>query len=169
MKKTVKVIVSGDGGVGKTSFLNRLVNDRFYYNSELTRGVDFYSKNIYVNGTEFNFILWDFAGQNQFKTLLNDFVEGSLAALILFDLTRINTIENVYDWIITLETFGHIPILLIGTKSDLVNPFEYQAIDNYISEIKQEYDNIISYIKISSKTGENIKNAFEILIENLCL
>ena len=169
MKKTVKVIVSGDGGVGKTSFLNRLVNDRFYYNSELTRGVDFYSKNIYVNGTEFNFIMWDFAGQNQFKTLLNDFVEGSLAALILFDLTRINTIENMHDWIVTLETFGHIPILLIGTKSDLVKPFEYQAIDSYISEIKQEYDNIISYINISSKTGENIKNAFEILIENLCL
>ena len=95
MKKTVKVIVSGDGGVGKTSFLNRLVNDRFYDNSELTRGVDFYSKNIYVNGNEFDFIMWDFAGQNQFKTLLNDFVEGSLAALILFDLTRINTIENI--------------------------------------------------------------------------
>jgi len=169
MKKTVKVIVSGDGGVGKTSFLNRLVNDRFFDNSKLTRGVDFYSKNIYVNGTEFNFIMWDFAGQNQFKTLLSDFVEGSLAALILFDLTRINTIENVYDWIITLETFGHIPIVLIGTKSDLVNPYEYQAIDDYISEIKQEYDNIISYIKISSKTGENIIKTFEILIENLCL
>lgn len=169
MKKTVKVIVSGDGGVGKTSFLNRLVNDRFFDNSKLTRGVDFYSKNIYVNGTEFNFIMWDFAGQNQFKTLLSDFVEGSLAALILFDLTRINTIENVYDWIITLETFGHIPIVLIGTKSDLVNTYEYQAIDNYISEIKQEYDNIISYIKISSKTGDNIIKTFEILIENLCL
>jgi len=165
----VKVIVSGDGGVGKTSFLNRLVNDRFSDNSELTRGIDFYSKNIYVNGTEFNFIMWDFAGQNQFKTLLNDFVEGSLAALILFDLTRINTIENLHDWIVTLESFGHIPIILIGTKSDLVSPYECQAIDNYISEIKQEYDNIISYMKISSKTGENIQSAFKILIESLFL
>ena len=165
----MKVIVSGDGGVGKTSFLNRLVNDRFSDNSELTRGIDFYSKNIYVNGTEFNFIMWDFAGQNQFKTLLNDFVEGSLAALILFDLTRINTIENLHDWIVTLESFGHIPIILIGTKSDLVSPYECQAIDNYISEIKQEYDNIISYMKISSKTGENIQSAFKILIESLFL
>ena len=169
MKKTVKVIVSGDGGVGKTSFLNRLVNDSFNDNSELTKGVDFYSKSISVNETEFNFIMWDFAGQNQFKTLLNDFVEGSLAAFILFDLTRINTIENVHDWIVTLETFGHIPIILIGTKSDLINPYESQAIDNYISEIKQEYENIIAYIKISSKTGENIKNAFNILIRNLFL
>jgi small GTP-binding protein len=169
MKKTVKVIVSGDGGVGKTSFLNRLVNDNFDDNSELTKGIDFYSKSIIVNGTEFNFIMWDFAGQNQFKTLLNDFVEGSLAAFILFDLTRINTIENVHEWIITLETFGHIPIILIGTKSDLITPYECQAIDNFISEIRQEYENIISYIKISSKTGDNIQNAFRILIGNLFL
>ncbi|MBY9010756.1 MAG: GTP-binding protein [Candidatus Lokiarchaeota archaeon] len=167
MKKTVKVIVSGDGGVGKTSFLNRLVNDSFNDNSELTRGVDFYSKSIYVNGTEFNFIMWDFAGQTQFKSLLNNFVEGSLAAFILFDLTRISTIENVHDWIVTLETIGHIPIMLIGTKVDLINPNESLAIDNYISEIKQEYDNIITYTKISSKTGENIKDAFKILIGKL--
>jgi len=72
--KTVKVIVSGDGGVGKTSFLNRLIHDSFNANNKLTRGVDFYSKNITVNGIEFNFIMWDFAGQDQFKTLLNDFV-----------------------------------------------------------------------------------------------
>jgi small GTP-binding protein len=169
MKKTVKVIVSGDGGVGKTSFLNRLVNDSFDENRELTRGVDFYSKNIYIDGSEFNFIMWDFAGQTQFKSLLNDFVEGSLAAFILFDLTRINTIENVYDWIVKLESFGYIPIVLIGTKIDLISPSQYLAIDNYISEIKQEYENVIAYIKISSKTGENIKNAFEILIGNLFL
>jgi len=167
--KTVKVIVSGDGGVGKTSFLNRLIHDSFNANNKLTRGVDFYSKNITVNGIEFNFIMWDFAGQDQFKTLLNDFVSGSIAAVILFDLTRINTIENVYDWIKTLESFGNLPILLIGTKNDLITPTETQTIDNYILDIVNEYDNIITYLKISSKTGENIKNAFEILIGSLCL
>jgi small GTP-binding protein len=169
MKKTVKVIVSGEGGVGKTSFLNRLVNDSFDDYSELTKGVDFYSKKIYLNGTEYNFIMWDFAGQDQFKTLLSDFVEGSLAAFILFDITRINTIENLHDWIIELESFGHIPIILIGTKIDLTSPYQYQAIDNYIAELRQEYKNVIAYVKISSKTGENIKNAFEILIRNLFL
>jgi hypothetical protein len=57
--------------------------------------------------------------------------------------------------------------MLIGTKVDLINPNESLAIDNYISEIKQEYDNIITYTKISSKTGENIKDAFKILIGKL--
>jgi small GTP-binding protein len=169
LKKTVKVIVSGDGGVGKTSFLNRLIHDTFYEDNELTKGIDFYSKNIKVNGIEFNFIMWDFAGQAQFKTLLNDFVGGSIAAVILFDLTRINTIENVYDWIKTLEAFGNLPILLIGTKSDLISPSQTELIDDYILDIVNEYENIITYLKISSKTGDNIKNAFEILIGNLCL
>jgi 50S ribosomal subunit-associated GTPase HflX len=91
----------------------------------------------------------------------------SLAAFILFDLTRINTIENVQEWIVTLKEFGNIPILLIGTKKDMINPFESLSIDDFISEIKKEYENIISYVKISSKTGENIKTAFDILIEKL--
>ncbi|MHA1507618.1 MAG: Rab family GTPase [Promethearchaeota archaeon] len=167
--KTVKVIVSGDGGVGKTSFLDRLVHDSFYDDNKLTRGVDFYSKNITVNGVELNFIMWDFAGQAQFKTLLKDFVAGSIAAVILFDLTRINTIENVHDWIKALEPFGNLPILLIGTKNDLITPSDTQAIDDYIIDIVNGYENIITYLKISSKTGENIKNAFEILIGSLCL
>jgi len=167
--QTVKVIVSGDGGVGKTSFLNRLVHNSFYEDNKLTRGVDFYSKNITVNGNELNFIMWDFAGQTQFKSLLNDFVDGSIAAIILFDLTRINTIENVYSWIKALEPFGNLPVLLIGTKNDLIEPSGTQALDNYILDIVNEYENIITYLKISSKTGENIKNAFEILIGSLCL
>ncbi|MFW9937948.1 MAG: GTP-binding protein, partial [Candidatus Thorarchaeota archaeon] len=84
MRKTVKVIVSGDGGVGKTSFLNRLVNDIFDESSELTKGVDFYSKIFYINGIEYNFVMWDFAGQAQFKKILDEFVDGSFAAFILF-------------------------------------------------------------------------------------
>ena len=101
MKKTCKIIVSGDGGVGKTSFLNRLIHDYFDPNSELTKGVDFFSKDVFINGYEYNIILWDFAGQQQFQKLLSDFVNGSFAAFILYDLSRFNTIEGVEKWIMT--------------------------------------------------------------------
>ena len=63
IRKNVKVIVTGGGGVGKTSFLNRLVYDNFDVKSELTRGIDFFSKSMKVNGSDINFVLWDFAGQ----------------------------------------------------------------------------------------------------------
>ena len=91
MKKTIKIIVSGDGGVGKTSFLNRLIHDNFDVNSELTKGVDFFSKDVHINGYEYNFVMWDFAGQDQFKKLLSDFVNGSLAAFVLFGLVTFRT------------------------------------------------------------------------------
>lgn len=165
--KVCKTIIAGDGGVGKTSFLNRLVYDYFSDGNELTRGVDFYSKITQVNGTEFNFIMWDFAGQQQFKKILDDFVDGSIAAFILFDLTRINTLESVYEWINKLKAFGRIPIIILGTKYDLIDPDTCTSLDDYISDIIVYYENVIEYLKISSKTGLNVNQAYDLLIKNL--
>ena len=58
-------------------------------------------------------------------------------------------------------------VRVLPRHEDMVNPYESLSIDEFISEIKKEYENIISYVKISSKTGENIKTAFEILTEKL--
>ncbi len=167
MKHTIKVIVSGDGGVGKTSFLNRLINDNFIVNNGLTKGVNFFSKDVYINGSEYNFIIWDFAGQNQFKKLLYDFVDGSLAAFVMFDLSRFNTVRNVEEWIKKLNTYGEIPTLILGSKTDKVDPYEINVFDDYVTEIRRKNKNVIGYLKISSKTGLNIKKAFYRLIENI--
>jgi small GTP-binding protein len=167
MKKTVKVIVSGDGGVGKTSFLNRLINDSFDPNSSLTKGVDFFSKDVRINGSEYNLILWDFAGQRQFKKLLSNFVNGSLAAIVLFDFSRFTTLEGVEDWMIKLEKYGEIPTMILGSKMDVVDQYEMKIFDDYITEIRKNHKNIIGYIKISSKTGFNIKESFLRLIEEI--
>lgn len=167
MKKTIKVIVSGDGGVGKTSFLNRLIHDNFDSSSELTKGVDFFSKDVKINGYDYNFVMWDFAGQDQFKKLLSDFVNGSLAAFVLFDLSRFNTLEGVAEWISTLSQFGSIPAYIIGTKSDIIDTNEAHIFDDYISEIMSNNRNVIGYSKISSKTGFNVKQTFTSLIDKL--
>jgi small GTP-binding protein len=167
MKKTVKLIVSGDGGVGKTAFLNRLIHDSFDGNTELTKGVDFFSKTLTVNGHEYNFIMWDFAGQNQFKQLLANFVDGSIAAFILFDLSRFNTLENAEQWIQKLNECGNISAFLLGTKCDIINSQECKVFDKYVSEIMNKYNNIIGYLKISSKTGCNVKEAFNSLLKRI--
>lgn len=161
MKRTVKIIVSGDGGVGKTSFLNRLIHDTFDANSELTKGVDFFSKDIQINGHEINFVMWDFAGQNQFKRLLTNFVDGSLAAFVLFDLSRFKTLENVEEWIKKLNDYGKIPAFILGNKSDQINHDNHKYFDDYVLELTKKYNNIIGYLRISSKTGYNVKKAFD--------
>ncbi len=167
MKKTVKIIVSGDGGVGKTSFLNRLIHDNFDDNCELTKGIDFFSKNLTINEQEYNFVMWDFAGQSQFKQLLNDFVDGSIAAFVLFDLSRFNTLEGVEDWIKKLNQYGNISAFILGNKSDIIDIYNCKIFDDYILNIIKKYNNIIGYLKISSKTGDNVKKAFISLIERI--
>ncbi len=165
ISQNVKVIVTGGGGVGKTSFLNRLVYYNFDVKSELTRGIDFFSKSMKVNGNDINFVMWDFAGQRQFRRLLEDFVYGSVAIFILFDLTRISSLENVEEWLERLKEFNTMPTLILGTKFDLVD--NNMIIDNYLNNIIERNNIHIDYLKISSKTGYNVKEAFDMLINRL--
>ncbi|MFX1388778.1 MAG: Rab family GTPase [Promethearchaeota archaeon] len=165
MKKTVKLIVCGDGGVGKTSFLNRLIHDNFNNNSKLTKGVDFFSKILTIRGSIYNFIMWDFAGQRQFKEILTSFVNGTNSAFILFDLSRLNTFESVEEWIQKLNQYGNISVFILGTKFDLIYPSDCMIIEDYVSEIINKYRNVLGYFRISSKTGYNVKKAFNSLIE----
>ena len=167
MKKTVKLIVSGDGGVGKTSFLNRLIHDNFDDNCELTKGVEFFSKTLKMNGHEYNFVMWDFAGQDQFKQLLTNFVDGSIAAFILFDLSRLNTLECVEEWIQKLTQYGNISAIILGTKCDIIDHNDCKVVDEVILEIVRKHKNVIGYLKTSSKTGYNIKKAFNFLLERI--
>lgn len=167
MKKTIKLIVSGDGGVGKTSFLNRLIHGNFEDKSELTKGIDFFSKTLSINGQEYNFVIWDFAGQNQFKQLLTNFVDGSIAAFVLFDLSRLTTLEGVEEWIRKIDKYGNIAAFILGTKCDLIDLNDCKVFDEFILEMVRKYTNIIGYLKISSKTGYNVKKAFNSLLEKL--
>ncbi|MHA2400179.1 MAG: hypothetical protein ACXADU_14995, partial [Promethearchaeota archaeon] len=106
----------------------------------------------------------DFAGQQQFQKLLSDFVNGSFAAFILYDLSRFNTIEGVEKWIKKLEFCGEIPVYIVGTKRDTVDLNDTRVFNNFIECIIRKYKNVKGSLNISSKTGFNIEKAFTSLI-----
>ena len=169
MVKTLKIVIAGEGAVGKSSFLNKVTNDKFNETSEITRGIDFFSAkvNLDVDGESYELVLWDFGGQVRFREILHDFVDGASGAFLLFDMARFNTLDKLEEWIEMLTKYAPIPILILGTKFDLVDHEIDSYFDEMLSKIVDAYDVIFNYLKVSSKTGYNVKKPFELLIHKL--
>jgi len=161
-----KVLTAGDGGVGKTSLLHRYVNNSFKEDMKLTIGVEFFMKEVDIHdGNEYRLQLWDFGGESQFKHVLPSYIKGAMGAILMIDLTRTITIRGLAEWVDLLTNENpNLPIVFVGTKLDLVDQISVE--DEYALEQKDRF-NLIDYIKVSSKTGENISKVFEILTENL--
>ena len=163
--KILKIITAGDGGVGKTTLLYRYVEGRFLADTRMTLGVEFFIKEVRVGGRKINLQVWDFGGQEHFRPLLRNYAMGARGALLLFDLTRPSSLDKIEQWVnICRGDNPEIPIIFLGTKLDLINLISVD--DSYALRFKEEY-NFFEYLKISSKTGENVKLAFKLLAKEI--
>ena len=167
MEKIVKILTAGEGGVGKTTFLNRYINNNFVSNFTMTRGIQFFGKTMKLKGSIYNLVLWDFAGQYCYRHLLSNLVKGASGAFFLFDLTRISSIDRIEEWMHLFTEREDKPVLLVGTKGDLVNAEEEAKYNFFTDEIKKRFSNCIGYVKTSSKTGHNIELAFNTLLKKV--
>ena len=164
-KFILKILTAGEGGVGKTTLLHRYVEGKFSADTRMTIGVEFFLKETVVDSKQCTLQLWDFGGQERFRFLLESYVLGAKGALLMFDLTRLITLEKIEQWVnIVRRADPNLPILFLGTKNDLDE--ELQVDDDYAEEFIKIY-NLIDYLKISSKTGENVQQAFEMLTKEI--
>ncbi|TFG03348.1 MAG: GTP-binding protein [Promethearchaeota archaeon] len=161
-----KILIAGDASVGKTSLLRRYVDGMFDESTIMTVGVDFFLKEI-----EFDSIatcalqLWDLGGQQRFRHLLEHYVMGARGALILIDLTTMPDIDNIVEWVNIVRVHDiNLPIVLVGTKSDLEEAIVLD--DDTALNIKDAF-HMVEYIKTSSKTGHNIDKVFKEMVKNL--
>ncbi|MHA2390755.1 MAG: Rab family GTPase [Promethearchaeota archaeon] len=162
-KSTFKIIVAGDGGVGKTTLLHRYIENRFKFDTKMTIGVEIFNKIVnFGTGSYCSLQIWDFSGQERFKFLLDSFVMGTRGALVLFDLTRSpRFLERIDGWVNLIERQNKkIPMVLIGTKADLEEKIlvNEDAISNLMTK-----HNFLKYYTTSSKTGLNVNEAFYFL------
>jgi Ras-related protein Rab-7A len=157
-----KVCIFGDGGVGKTTLVNRYLTGIFQDSYRITIGADFYVKRIKIDGINISLQIWDFAGENRFKFILPSYIVGSSGCIFMFDITRYSSIKNLNDWI---EVFnkgaknepGKIPLIMVGGKIDLSYKRAVQS--DHAKEIAENND-FLDYIECSSKTGENVEQIF---------
>ncbi len=161
-KYIFKIVVAGEGGVGKTTLLQRFVEGIFNEGTKLTVGVGFFAKELDLGPNHFTLQLWDFGGQERFRFMLDSYILGAKGALLMFDLTRMTSLENLATWVDLLRKQNpNFPLLLVGTKYDLRDKISVE--DSYSKEMKEAF-NCFDFIKVSSKTGENVRETFEKLV-----
>lgn len=166
-----KIVLLGDGGAGKTALTNRFCFNEFDSDTKLTIGLSFNSFSIPAkeDGVKIRIGLsiWDFGGQERFTPLLPQFITGANGALIVHDLTRFVTLENLKrDWNhLLISNAGDVPRIMVGTKLDLIQP-EYQT----DPKVLEDYRDILgakAYYDTSSKTGFNIDIIFKELVKEI--
>jgi len=161
-----KIVVIGDATVGKTSLIKKYTAGSFNQEYIKTIGAQFsrYQKVLGENQEiRVRLLFWDIAGQDDFDFMRPKFYHGARGAIIVFDLTRDETLQNVMNWYNDLRRHvGVIPTILFGNKNDLIQTFEDSKIETTI-----QMDKFYKFYKTSAKTGEHVHEAFDTIIQHL--
>ena len=158
-----KVIVVGDGAVGKTAITIRFAEGRFEEHYKMTIGVDFAIKLLEISGYKVKLQVWDTGGQERFSYIRPLYYKGAMACIAIFDLTNRESFDNLPKWFQEVaENCGAIPLMLVGNKADLpdraVTTEEGQTLSDKLG---------IIYYEASAKNGDNINTLFTTLGERL--
>ena len=176
-----KIVICGSNSVGKTCLFNRYCFNSFNFDTTPTIGINFHSINLKINNEKDpeelgeHYIvnsIFDFGGQERFKPLVGQFLEGSSGALLVFDsinYSSFNELDFWYDQLITNAISSDIPIILVGSKSDLIEKANDSEIvnENLIHKYIEEKQ-LDSFFRTSSLENYNVLEVFKEL-NNLML
>ena len=123
-RKKLKLIICGDGGVGKSTLTHRFLTKVFEESLKMTIGADFSVKSIEIDNQEVTLQIWDFAGEERFKVLFPGFLKDSNGGIIMYDITRYSSLRNLDDWLKLFKeemklSQTQIPLIMVGGKLDL--------------------------------------------------
>ncbi|MFX1394454.1 MAG: Rab family GTPase [Promethearchaeota archaeon] len=155
-----KLMIIGNGGVGKTTLVNRYLTGVFTQGA-LTIGVDFHIKAVEIEGEKVTLQIWDFAGEDRFRFLLPSYAMGANGAIFMYDITRYTSLDSVEEWLdVFRKSFKEdeeVPMIMVGSKLDLMERRVVPRVDAV--EIASKYQ-FYDYLECSSKTGKNVEDIF---------
>jgi small GTP-binding protein len=166
-----KVVIFGECGCGKTTLRKKFMTNVFESDCRRTIGVDFETKDMDFNGKEVKLMIWDFGGERRFRFMFPRYIYGAMGGILMYDISELSSFSRMSKWLSLIGRTGQkFPIILLGGKSDL----------DFIREIPRKEGkkfaksmNLNGFIECSSKTSENVQEAFaaltQIMIDRMTL
>ncbi len=160
-----KVVIFGDGGVGKSTLVNRYLTGTFDENQKLTIGVEFHIKRLEIENCRVTLQLWDFAGEYRFRMLLPNYVRGASGGIFMYDITRYSSLKNLDPWLECVKTSRRdLSLIMIGSKLDL---HEDRSVSTEVAKEVANQNGFFGYAECSSKTGHFVEEIFELLTRTI--
>ena len=153
------VVLIGDSGVGKSNLLSRFTRNEFNLDSKSTIGVEFATRSIQVDAKTIKAQIWDTAGQERYRAITSAYYRGAVGALLVYDISKHQTYENVTRWLKELREHAdsNIVIMLVGNKSDLRH---LRAVPTEDAKAFAG-ENKLSFIETSALDASNVELAFQ--------
>lgn len=156
----VKLLIIGDGNVGKTNMLLRICENKFIKSHLTTIGMDFKTKNLELDGKKVHLQIWDTAGQDRFKTITKNYYKGAHGIMMAYAINDRNSFNNIDNWMKQIKDHASeaVAIVLVGTKCDV----EERAV-TFLEGKKLADLYGVPFIETSAKNDINVEEAFEII------
>ncbi|KAB2073811.1 Ras-related Rab11C [Gossypium arboreum] len=160
-----KIVLIGDSGVGKSNILSRFTRNEFCLDSKSTIGVEFATRTLQVEGKTVKAQIWDTAGQERYRAITSAYYRGAVGALLVYDITKRQTFDNVQRWLRELREHAdsNIVVMMAGNKSDLNHLRAVSEVDGHGLAEKEG----LSFLETSALEATNIEKAFQTVLTEI--
>lgn len=157
-----KIVLIGDSGVAKSNIVSRFMRNEFCLEFKSTFGVEFATRTLQVEGKTVKAQIWDTAGQERYRAITSAYYRGAVGALLVYDITKRQTFENVQRWLRELRDHAdsNIVILMAGNKSD---PNHLRAVSDQDAQLLAEKEGL-SFLETWAPEALNIEKAFQTML-----
>ena len=161
-----KILILGDTQVGKSCFLTRYADNSFQDEYLSTIGMDYKIKNYQAeDGSTIKLYIWDTAGQDRFRSITRNYYKGADGIILIYDITKKDTFENVRNWINNIkdEAPDRVVLILVGNKVDDEGNRVVPKSEG--EEIAKEFN--LPFFECSAKSDINVTPVFDTLIKKI--